>query len=218
MGDGRRRPVLEIVRILEKKHYTNTKAMTKVWVRCLRCDAVSLMLQQNATKHNRLRRTHCAHCIKDRYHNLTNTRIWRIWRGMRTRCNGSSNDRDRRNYSGRGVVVCERWQQFENFYEDMREGYSDDLTIERIDGSGDYCKENCRWASNMEQQANNRNNRALVYQGERVHLAELCRRTGLSRGKLTAYLAQDPDADAAVKAAQASRYNQGKPRKSRSTT
>lgn len=210
--------MLEIVRVLDQKHYTNTKVMTKVWVKCLRCGAPSLILKQNAVKHNRLKRTHCAHCVEDRYHRMTGTRIWRIWQGLKTRCGGTSHDRDQRNYHGRGITVCERWQKFEDFYSDMREGYADDLTIERIDNEGPYSPENCRWATPREQQANKRNNRWITYRGEQIHLAEFCRQTGMSRGKLTGYLNRGMTGDEAAQAAQESRYNRGQPRKSRSTT
>lgn len=211
--------MLEIVETLEEKHYTDTRAMTQVLVRCLRCQSVHRMLEQNAVRHNRRGSKHCEHCATDRFHYLTGTRIWRIWCGMKYRCGGiSTSARGQRNYSERGITYCVRWEKFENFYEDMREGYSDDLTIERINVNGHYCKENCRWATNMEQQSNKRNNRVIPYQGDQIHLAEFCRRTGMSRGKVTTYLNRGLTGDEAAAAAQASTYNMGRPRKPRSTT
>lgn len=198
--------MLEILRTLERKHYTNTKVMTLVLARCLRCGEEQEMLQQNAAKHNRLGRTHCQACITDTFHRMTNTRIWRIWMGLRAR----GRDTTDKNYGGRGIIVCPEWSEFDKFYEDMSPGYSDDLTIERIDVNGAYCKDNCRWATNMEQQANKRNNRVVVYQGESMHLAELVRRSGVSRMMLSMRLNRGMSADEAVASAKASPYGKGR--------
>ncbi len=195
--------MLDLIQKLERKHYTNTKTMTLVLVKCRRCGAEMEMVGQNWVKHNRLRRTHCQHCTTDRYHYLTNTRIYRIWRGMKWR---GKNPEDK-NYGGRGIDVCRRWQDsFEDFYDDVREGYSDDLTIERINVNKPYSKGNCRWATNMEQQSNKRNNRCVIYQGEKIHLAELVRRSGFTKMMLIMRLNRGMTADQAVSDAQASGY------------
>jgi hypothetical protein len=128
---------------------------------------------------------------------------------MRWRCKPEPHKKYTQNYGSRGIRVCERWENFESFYEDMHEGYADHLTLERIDVNGPYCKENCCWVSNMEQQSNKRNNRVLEYQGEQLHLAELCRRVGMTRGKLTAYLNRGLSAEEAVAKARASTYGRG---------
>lgn len=198
--------MLEILKTLKERHYTNTKVMILVLVRCVRCGKKSKILKQNADKHNRKNRKYCQHCVDESYHHLTNTRIWGIWQGMRWR---ARNPLDK-NYGGRGITVCEEWNNFEKFYEDMHNGYSDDLTIERVDVNKPYCKDNCIWATNMVQQANKRNNRVVTYQGEQIHLAELCRRSGFSKMMIVMRLNRGMTGDEAVEDAKRSPYGKGK--------
>jgi len=115
-----------------------------------------------------------------------------------------------KNYAGRGIGVCIEWEDFKKFYADMREGYSDNLTIERKDVNRSYCKENCIWLSIFKQQANKRNNRVVVYQGEKMHLAELRRRSGVSKMKLLSRLNRGMSADEAVESARNSTYGTGR--------
>lgn len=83
---------------------------------------------------------------------------YRIWMAMRQRCCNPKN-KAYKNYGGRGIKVCERWNKkggFDSFIEDM--GPSNGLTLDRIDVDGDYCPENCRWATRHQQNINKRNN------------------------------------------------------------
>lgn len=195
--------MFEVVEKLGMRQYgSGKKPRSVVLVRCTTCGGVSEILHQNAMKSNRNGNQHCAHCIKETYHFMTNTRIWRIWQGLRWRVK----DRDDKNYGGRGIAVCPEWSSFVQFYEDMWVGYSDDLTIERIDVNGPYSKDNCRWASNMEQQSNKRNNRCVSYQGEQLHLAELVRRSGFSKMMLRMRLNRGMTADEAVQDCMGSGY------------
>ena len=96
---------------------------------------------------------------------------------MRTRCH-NPNCREYKWYGARGIKVCERWDDLSLFIADMGPR-PDGYWLDRINSDGDYCPENCRWATPVEQQANRRNNKWVEYQGERVKLAVLARRLGI---------------------------------------
>ncbi len=101
------------------------------------------------------------------------------WKNMRNRCQ-NPNAREWDDYGGRGIKVCERWQKFENFLTDMGSKPSPGLTIERIDNSEGYAKENCIWATRGVQNRNKRNNVVLVHNGKCQTMMDWSKELGIS--------------------------------------
>lgn len=105
---------------------------------------------------------------------LSKTRLYTIWRGMVRRCE-SVGCKDYPDYGGRGIVVCDEWHDFLRFYDwAMEHGYDEELSIDRMDVNGNYCPENCRWASNLEQMLNTRAYEKK-YTNVRLHVEEMRR-------------------------------------------
>jgi len=78
------------------------------------------------------------------------TRIYKVWKGMRNRCNNPS-DRGWKYYGGKGVKLCEAWNDFTDFRAwALRNGYADNLSIERKNPDGNYEPENCEWITRSE--------------------------------------------------------------------
>lgn len=104
------------------------------------------------------------------------------WKSMTRRTTrAKKSERCYKNYRGRGIKVCERWMSFENFMEDMGERPSEDHSIDRIDNDGDYCPENCRWATGKEQARNRRSSKMITYEGETICLTEWAEKLGMSK-------------------------------------
>lgn len=106
-------------------------------------------------------------------------RLYRTWCGMKARCeNPKAGMFD--NYGGRGIKVCDRWQDFANFQADMGAGMAPGLSIDRIDNNGPYSPENCRWIPFALQARNTRTNRNVTFQGKTQCVAAWAEELGVS--------------------------------------
>lgn len=108
------------------------------------------------------------------------TRLYKIWKNMRSRCYNSNNP-NFKYYGGRGIKICEEWYGSYSCFRDwsLSNGYSENLTIDRIDVNGNYEPSNCRWATRKEQSLNTRSNRYIEYNGETKTLSEWSKIFGL---------------------------------------
>lgn len=115
-----------------------------------------------------------------KHHGLGNTRLYSIWKSMKTRCYNEK-CRNFRWYGAKGINVCDDWKTFPHFYEWAKSnGYSDNLTLDRIDSSLGYTPENCRWISLSEQQQNRSDNVQITIGGVTKCLCEWARFYGIS--------------------------------------
>ncbi len=119
-----------------------------------------------------------------RTHGMSQTREFVTWVKMRRRCSNKIDSRFA-SYGGRGITVCEDWDaSFEAFYRDMGDRPSSKHSLDRKDNDGNYCPENCRWATAIEQNNNKRTNRMLTLGNITDTMSNWSRVTGINLGTL----------------------------------
>jgi len=118
-----------------------------------------------------------------RTHGQVKTPEYRCWMHLRQRCE-NPNDKSYPDYGGRGIAVCDRWQTFELFLEDMGPRPNAKHSIERLDVDGDYCPENCIWGDPVTQARNKTTSIWIEHEGKRLHLAEWADITGIQAATL----------------------------------
>lgn len=130
---------------------------------------------------------------KNRSHGLTGSRLFRIFSGIKQRCL-NRNDKAFSSYGGRGVSVCKEWlgnEGFKHFYDwAMENGYSDDLSIDRINNDGPYAPWNCRWVDKRTQQNNRRSNIVIELHGKKHTQREWADILSVSVDKIRYYRAK----------------------------
>jgi hypothetical protein len=115
-------------------------------------------------------------------HGMSRTPIHNVWMGMRRRCEDPKS-KYFSDYGGRGITVCERWQTFENFLEDM--GIPEKgMTLERSNNDLGYSKENCIWATKTAQANNRRSSKIIEFNGKSQTQAEWEKELGLRSGQI----------------------------------
>jgi hypothetical protein len=134
----------------------------------------------------RSKKTQSCGCItNERISNLNKTHglrghaIYKRWHEMLRRCR-NPRAQAYHNYGGRGITVDPRWQDFQNFYDDMAAGFMSGLTLERKDNNGPYSKANCIWATYKQQADNRRVNRLITVNGVTKNIARWAESIGRS--------------------------------------
>ena len=113
-----------------------------------------------------------------------------VWRAMVRRCH-NPHDAAFKNYGARGILVCEAWRHnYLAFLADMGERHSAAYSIERVNNDGNYCPENCIWATSKAQAQNTRHNRFITYEGVTLTIGEWARRLDTSDGTIRYRLRQ----------------------------
>ena len=117
-------------------------------------------------------------------HGGKGTRLYQIWKTMRERCNTPSCN-SYKHYGAKGITICKEWDDFNVFREwAINNGYSDKLTIDRIDVYGNYEPSNCRWATYKEQANNTTKNHRVEFNGQNLTLSEWADVTGIKMGTI----------------------------------
>lgn len=113
--------------------------------------------------------------------NTHGNRLYNIWYNMKRRCL-NTNDKDYKNYGKRGITICEQWKEdFLAFYNwSIKNGYKEDLTIDRINNDGNYEPSNCRWISIREQLCNGSRNVIFNINGKQQCLTDICKERNLN--------------------------------------
>ena len=169
-----------------------SKSKYAMWI--CKCECGSIVIKRGSS----LRSGHTKSCgclhdelsskrisAQNETHNMSNTRPYKIWVDMKKRCSNKKHWAFG-HYGGRGIKVCDEWQEFLPFYEwSMANGYADNLTIDRIDNDGDYRPSNCRWATRKEQANNKSNNTIYEVDGKKHTIRKLSDLYGISYGTLS---------------------------------
>lgn len=112
------------------------------------------------------------------------SKVYNSWHSMRKRCLQPKN-KNFSTYGGRGILICKRWMNFENFLADMGYPPSGRHSLDRIDNTKGYFPRNCRWITQREQCRNKRNNRTILYLGRKMTLVEWEEKMKLRQGTLS---------------------------------
>ena len=167
-------------RLTAIKYIGKSKGKQTLWECKCDCGNIAIVHQQN------LKSEHTSSCgcynsevasEREKEHGQSGTRLYNIWHDMIYRCY-NSNHRSYKDYGGKGIIVCNEWKDdFEVFRNwAIENGYKENLSIDRIDSDKNYCPENCRWATDIQQANNTSRNLIFTVDGCTDTLANLCRK------------------------------------------
>ena len=182
---GQRYGRLTVVSLDHIGTYENNKRKIKKEYYLCKCDCGNYKVAYKFNLGISVKSCGCLDLEKKTKHGLYGTRIYREWQGIKRRCYYKK-DNAYSYYGGRGITVCDEWKNdFMAFYNwAMANGYSEVLTIDRINNDGNYEPNNCRWITQKEQQSNKRNTHWIEYRGRKFYLSELAKLSGIDVRKL----------------------------------
>lgn len=165
--------------VLERAPNKTTGAKPKVMWRC-QCDCGNeTVVTGYALKGGT---TVSCGCKKRKHGHSHKERLYETWKNMRRRCNDPTNKRYEQ-YGGRGIKVCPEWNDYAVFREwAMSHGYTDDLTIDRINVDKGYSPDNCRWAGARVQANNTTRNKYITFKGKTLTISQWADELGLPYG------------------------------------
>lgn len=169
---GKQFGYLTVIKRIETKHQKTR------WLCKCKCGKYATPITHQLLHHPGVPSCGCWRYTPERLkttHQQSKTRLYRIWGKMKQRCNNPK-EKSYYRYGGKGIKVCDEWNdKFEPFYEwAVNNGYQDDLSIDRIDCTKGYSPNNCRWATNRQQNNNKTVNIYLTHNGETKTLKEWC--------------------------------------------
>src|SRR3990167_3975669 len=115
-------------------------------------------------------------------HGMRGTKFYLCWKHIKSRIYNKS-CKSYAYYGKRGITTT--WDKFKKFRDEMFSSYKVGLTIERIDNNGNYCKENCKWATRAEQARNARRTRLITFQNQTLCLVDWAKKIGIKRATLS---------------------------------
>lgn len=151
---------------------------------------------------------------RSKTHGMFGTRFYFCYFSMKQRCE-DKNSTSYPRYGAKGIKLL--WPTFESFRDDMYESYSQHVkdfgerqtTIDRIDNNGDYCKENCRWATYLEQAQNKSNLHFLTFNGKTQTITKWAKEIGIRKELIAGRIAQGWPVENALSTKKFHRYDSG---------
>lgn len=179
--------------VLEKAESIKYSNSTVIRYKCqCECGKISIVKKQALLRGT----SKSCGCLRAKYchdantkHGMSYSKIYTAYKHMKDRCL-NSNNKEYRRYGGRGISICDEWlgdNGFDNFYNwSIKNGYSEQLTIDRINNDGNYEPNNCRWTTVKQQNHNTSQNRLLTYNGETHDVTEWAELLNIERGTIFA--------------------------------
>lgn len=165
--------------------FSHMKGKHSYWKCRCDCGVEKVIRSDTFTSKSDKPKTQSCGCLnresKSKTHGESRTKLYHVWATMKNRCN-DENNANYRHYGGRGIQVCNEWSQDYVVFRDwaVENGYSEGLTLDRINVNGNYEPLNCRWITQEEQNRNTRSTILIKYDGKEQCISEWARELHMS--------------------------------------